>query len=319
MGDLGGNSSNDPRIPATLEDAMGEAVWTGSGAPSNDADPVFKPLTKDQSAKAIQDTKDAVKAIDDKFHMHFKDGSSEHTLVYSTAGADDVPELAAKAEQAYSTALRVFASQSKQVVLPGKLLVYILDKASLYQSFAKDADSYSVPKGVVGYTWFADDGSGGLHIVMGPPPDDLIDHNVKPIVAWQAAMTRTMTFAILNRFHSSRPVPAWVMQGLADVAADSILPQPLNRARAYLYSQQKGSNVIEVLNDKRDGDFSAHPLMQTLTETLLLRDRTAYGKFILAIKDGKPTSDALQSSYKWSFDQLGDAWTTYVKRFGTPS
>ena len=271
-------------------------------------------MTKDQTAKAIDDLKSAAKAADDKFHMHFNDAASEHTLVYSTAEESVVPELAAKAEQAYTAASRAFASQAKQIVLPGKLLVYVLDKDSLYQSFAKDSDHFDVPKGAVGYTWFADDGSGAVHIVMGPPPDDLVDRNVKPITAWQAALVRATTFAVMYRFHSGRPVPTWIMQGLADVTADSVLPQPANRVRAYLFSKQRNSDIVQVLEEKRTG-FADHPLMQTLTETLLLRDRVAYVKFILAIKDGKSSKDALQDSYHWNFNELADAWNTYVKRF----
>ncbi|HEX4123216.1 MAG TPA: hypothetical protein VHY37_00710, partial [Tepidisphaeraceae bacterium] len=194
------------------------------------------------------------------------------------------------------------------------LLVYIFDKPTQYESFAKENDSFDVPKGALGYTWFSDDGSGALHIVMGPPPEDLVNQTVKPIIAWQAALVRTMAFAAMYRFRSSRPVPTWTMQGLADVVADSVLPQPVNRTRAYLFSQRKNSNVVDVLNDKLK-DFAAHPLMQTLTETLLVRDRDAYVKFILAIKDGKSPADALQAAYKWNFDDLADAWTTYVKRF----
>jgi hypothetical protein len=310
----GGNNYNPLNTPLTLENAIGEAVWTGGGDNSDQAPQVYKPLTKDDLATATEALRTTAKALDDKYHMHFKDTSSAHTLIYATAPDSALPALSSKAEQAYSLAIRAFGPQSKQVVLPGKLLIYILDRASLYQSFAKDSDNFEVPKGALGYTWFADDGSGAVHIVMGPPPDDLKNQNVSPIMAWQAALVRATTFALVDRFHSDHPIPNWVIQGLADSAADSVLPQPLNRTRAYLMSQQKDFSLYDVLKDKRD-EFSAHPIMQTLTETLLLRDRASYVNFLLALKDAKPIDDALQSGYKWSFDQVAEAWGLYIKRF----
>jgi hypothetical protein len=320
-GGTGSGTSRNLTIAQTLDNSMGAAVWTDANADranSDQAPTIYKPLTKGESTKAIASLNDAAKAIDDKFHLDFKNASSTHTIIYSTAESSALSSLTSSAEMAYTSALRPFGYQSKQVVLPGKLLIYVLDKAAAYESFAKDNDNFDVPKGALGYTYFPDEsssGSGGvMHIVMGPPPEEMPDKTVKPITAWHAALVRAMTFALVDRFHTNRAVPTWVMQGLADVAADTVLPQPLNRTRAYLFSQQKDFHAIDVLNDKNT-DFSMHVVMQTLNESLLTHDRSDYVKFLFTIKDGKTAPDALQASYKLTFDQLDDGWTSYVKRF----
>ena len=303
----------------------GGASFVGSLTPPDEITK-FTSATKEQIAAALDTARKEQQAAADKLKIKFTELQTDHFIIFTDWETRHHDALKKEAEAAYSLVCKAFSAAVKESVFVGKLPIYVIAGPAAYQTFAKEIDSYDVPDWAIGYCWIGkkkgEDADAPaetkMHLVMGPFPTADKDDPAAPPVLWRGAMTRAETYAFIMRYRSNQPVPFWLMQGVADVIADGVLPNPILRQDAYLASVDSRFDPTDVITGKRLGP-DTHPVMQTLVETLMTKDRKALLGLVNSLKDGKSGPAALDEAYHWSYDAMQTAWRQYLKRFAPPN
>lgn len=121
-------------------------------------------------------------------------------------------------------------------------------------------------------------------------------------------------FGLIHRYRSGMPVPKWMRVGIAEWAAETIVPEfdgpSKRRAVAIDSCKQTGTIPFELLLDEGvvEGDIGTG-LSSALVRFLAEKDKTKYRQFCRAIKDGRSAEESLGLVYRWDY-------TALVKAFG---
>jgi hypothetical protein len=164
---------------------------------------------------------------------------------------------------------------------------------------------------VQGYYAGTDDGGGHLAMWKPQPSRDHPEHD--PVNQWAYTLTHEFTHAFVARYRSNRAIPTWLNEGIAEVIASRQFPRPMAVIRAKEFA---GNNepIDEIFAEDGFKGGGAYPVMRTLVETMIRRDRGTFLSFFNAIKDGTDAEKALRQFYGWDYKSLEMAWRQDLRR-----
>jgi len=185
----------------------------------------------------------------------------------------------------------------------GKGLVFVFQKADDYRQFQVRVHQTD-PGGSAGMCHCFGDGM--VHIAFYRQPDDLTFAHV---------LVHESVHGFVHRFRAPPTVPSWANEGLAEVIADELVPQPgrtkerESRAREAL--QQYGG--LGGMLDARHIAGWQYPVAETLCAFMIRQNKRNYVDFIVGIKEGLTWEESLEQRYKAPRDRLVRAFGESLK------
>lgn len=267
----------------------------------------YEQPTAQQEQAEIADARLQAKQIAARLGLHLHEIETDHCLIFTDWDEREDDFLRVNLEGAYAAVSRQFDLSAHQNIFIGRLPVYMLKDQEEFTRFAADVDHYAASPRVAGYYWGRSDGIG--HLVMWKPKID--DNNrAKAMRDWGYVLAHEFTHAFVARYRTNARIPTWLNEGLAEIVASSVFPRPKAREQARLMAADHPS--IASIFQAQHPDAPWYPVMQTLVQTLIARDRPAFLKMFDQIKAGASVEQALKNCYGWSESDLERAWRRYI-------
>jgi len=183
-------------------------------------------------------------------------------------------------------------------VWDGKALVFVFQSADDYRRFQLVIHNTDPGTSAGMCHCFGD---GRVHIAFYRQPDQLTFAHV---------LVHESVHGFIHRFRTPAVVPSWANEGLAEVIAAELVPQPGRPKERELASKMGLQSRPEL-----GGMFEAkhiqpwqYPVAETLCSYMIQQNRRGYVDFIVGIKDGLTWEQSLEQRYKAPRDRLVAAY-----------
>jgi hypothetical protein len=189
--------------------------------------------------------------------------------------------------------------------------VFMFDEFRPYRLFAENYSGIEVSQQVKGYFAAHRDGTG--HMAMWKPDvRDVPSRNIDDAKRfWAYVLTHEFTHAFIARYRNNRNLPTWLHEGIAEVIASGVFPDPRARQNARAFAS-RNRNIAPIFSENGFKGAEYYPVMRTVTELLVARSRKKFLDMIDEIKAGTPAEEALKKHYNWTYPQLEAAWRAYM-------
>lgn len=294
--------AGEPSKPMQRGSGRGEAIVRyGENSPEADAASIALSRQRKGEAEAILKVKLA-------------EVVSDHFLIYTDWDPAEHGFLKEQCEGAYRAVAKQFDRSPKDNVFVGKLPIYMFAKPELFRRFAKEVDDQDVPETVLGYFVPVDDMG---HMAMWKPAIGVgigaggtLDEAKRN---WARTLVHEFCHAFIHRYKSNARIPRWLNEGTAELISEATLPSNNYYANARAAAQQH-VDVSVLFDEEHLPTGAAYPVMMTLVECLVNRDRRAYLLLVNDLKDGVEPDAALLARYKLDYPGLAAAWQAYASK-----
>jgi hypothetical protein len=273
--------------------------WSAAATPAIPASkpaaaPKFTPATAAEIAtnkQATQDLADKAKAVTARTHLV----ETAHFLIYTAGDAASDSGLRTNCEKLYTALCEQFVIPVKDNIWAGKCPLYIFGDAADFKAFAKetkgqpDAAAYCVMR------------NSFVYVVLGP---------ARTTTGFFELLVHECTHAFMARYVSNRDVPIWVHEGVADLAAGTLVAGASaagKPAAATVKAIREKSDVLHVFDKVGLNKFD-YGIAQSFVQFLISRDRKAFADFVAALKQGQSEADALKEYFGYTRQTMVDAW-----------
>jgi hypothetical protein len=267
--------------------------------------------TPAQAKTAMAETRADASKVGKAMKIEFHELETEHFLIFTDWGPESDQFLKDNLEAAYKVVSKQFEIPADENVFAGKLGVFMFNS---HGDFLKSGQRFDkIPNGakgnnIVGY--FASAGEVVAHLATSKPdaPKGVSGDAVR--TEWAYVLTHEFTHAFVSRYRSPLHIPTWINEGIAEVVASQQFPRDVmpqarkmahNPAVARLFEEKAGIQGADM-----------YPVMRTLTEVLLLKDRQSFLKMFDELKTGASGAKALKDNYGWTSDDLQTYWRKYL-------
>lgn len=241
---------------------------------------------------------------------------TEHFLIFTDWPRLNRPRLATWCESMFSALADRFGVSREEPLFLAKCPVFAWSVTSRFQQFARKYDGFD-GRHSLGYTRSIE-ASGHVHmslLLQGNQPDDFD--------RFAGTLVHEGTHAFIHRLESTRLIPHWVNEGLAELVAEEVLGDRYDAAeKADLLAKQFVKfdwPIIPLL--ERDGPIAVHeyPLAHSVIRFLETRRRGGLADLVRHLKAGQSTTAALETAFPGiTLEALDTEWRAWV-RARTPS
>jgi hypothetical protein len=305
------------RANEILATAAGSAVAAQPSKPSTTPAPTTRPSyyiasTPEQDAAAIERAQQFSAAVADKLEITFTELQTPHFIVFTDWDPREFDFIKSNVEAAYAAVARQFEVPAKENIFVGKLPIFMFGRQEDFQTFSAEFHEMAPTPTLLGY--YAEYGNGRGHMAMWKPNVAAARGNLRQAERqWAYVLTHEFAHAFIARYHSHRPIPRWLNEGLAEVIAQRQFPDPQRRIQARQQALARYDFTFLFDDDNMPGG-EFYPVMHTMTEMLLVQDPRRFLEMFRAIKDGMEGQAALTKFYGVDHEQLIAAWRQYATR-----
>lgn len=242
---------------------------------------------------------------------------SDHFLIFTDFAERDRPELIDWCEQMYAALARQFRLKPDEPVFLAKCPIFAFRSKQRFRRFAKHFDGYDSVD-ALGYTRSIQ-ANGHVHVVLlrqGSSREDF--------APFACTLVHEGTHAFVHRLFTSRLIPHWVNEGLAELTAERVLGDrcPAKENAALLAKQfaTYGWPIHDFL--ARSGPLEVHeyPLAHSVIAYLESQGASCLTAFVRALKQG----DSIEAALAGAFDELAPArletdWREWARKTAPPS
>jgi hypothetical protein len=236
---------------------------------------------------------------------------SEHFLIWTDWEPRYRKRLGEWLESAYAALCRQFELDPAENVFLAKCPVFCFKARGKFQRFGRDFDGYDA-RDATGYTRSIES-NGHVHVVLlrqGRTPVDF------DRFAW--TLVHESTHAFVHRLHSSRLIPHWVNEGLAEWTAEAVLgdrcPAKEVASLASRVLVRHDVPTRPLLESAAPIEVHEYPIAHSTVAYLLFSDSTRFRGFLKSLKSGDEVGAALSASYEGlTIDQLESRWRQAVR------
>ncbi|RME40321.1 MAG: hypothetical protein D6788_03580 [Planctomycetota bacterium] len=242
---------------------------------------------------------------------------SPHFLIWTDWSARDRGRLPDWCEAMYAALCRQFGIDPTEPVFPAGCPLFCFESEKRFRRFAREFDGYG-GLDAVGYTRSIPE-NGHVHVVLlrkGRTPEDFD--------RFACTLVHEGTHAFLHRLFTTRLIPHWVNEGIAEMMTERVLGDrcPAGEkadllARQYArYDWPVGDWV------RRAGPIEVHeyPLACSLVTFLEGQGTERFRAFVRDLKNGESLEAALARRYDgWSMETFLRRWREHVRRDGSPA
>jgi hypothetical protein len=264
--------------------------------------PKYRKTTPADAKAAMALTRDAAKKISEAMHLNLKEVVSDHFLVFTDWDPSSYGFIRQNLEAANTCVAKQFDISPSENIFVGKLGVYMFNKHADFLKFAAAYDHLPPDNEIAGY--YASGGGEMPHLVMSKPNYGA-GHQKE--IEWAYVLTHEFTHAFVARYRSSRRIPTWINEGIAEVIASSQFPRDVKSdAVAVASSHQSLAPLFSDRAGMQPGEM--YPVMRTVTEVLISTSRKKFLAMFDELKAGAPGAKALMDNYGLTFDDLERGW-----------
>lgn len=237
---------------------------------------------------------------------------TDHFLIWTDWRKRQRARLADLCESMYRALCAQFDFDPERSVFLWKCPVFCWRTKGRFRRFAQRIDGYDGVN-AIGYTRSIEK-NGHVHLVLLRNGTSQADFD-----RFACTLVHEGTHAFLHRYHTTRLIPHWINEGLADLMAERVLGDRCpNAENADLLARQY------VRYDWPIGDLLAHsgpiavhqyPLAHSVVAYLVSQDKAAFAELIRSLKEGAALADAVAQNYGgMELASLEEAWRSDVRR-----
>jgi|GEM_PF-2367206 len=284
----------DPSLKEAVELSLAGKDPDGTPRFVGTADPKrWGALSDETMVAGVESLRGFCKRTQEELQIELNLYESGRFLLLTDTDEEQVKSLSIKMVEGYHAIAERLGDDPSGNVFVGKCLVVLFDKRVDYIRFQLQMHKTDAR------------GTGGLCHGFG-------DGHVH-VAAYQRANPRQtnhivvheLVHAYLHRYRSPVPLDDWVNEGLAEHLAHEIEPPPgenLYLKTRFALEGKKG--LGEGFFEDENLKAWQYDVAGALTSFLIERGKHAYPLLIQAIKDGKPTTEALESVYRMTPREL---------------
>jgi len=235
---------------------------------------------------------------------------TDHFLIWSDLDKHTRRRLGNWCENMYVALCDVFGFDSSQDIFLAKCPVFCWRSKGRFLKFARSFDGYDL-KDAVGYTRSIE-ASGHVHIVL-----FMDGRREADLDRFSCTLVHEGAHAFVHRFHSSKLIPNWVNEGIADLTAERVLGDRCftGEKTALLARQYARYNwsIGDLMATTSPIEIHQYPLAQNIVEYLESLDRQRFVGFLKGLKEGAKVDQALAANYDGASPaQLEAGWRSWI-------
>ena len=236
---------------------------------------------------------------------------SPHFLIYTDFETRFRPELANSCETMYAALCRRFGLAVEEPVFPAKCPVFAFQSKRRFEKFARYFDGYDGVS-AIGYTRSIE-ANGHVHLVLHRQGRTDFDRD-----RFDCTLAHEGTHAFLHRLYTSRLIPHWINEGLADLTAAQVLgdrcPAAGNAALLARQFVRYDWPIMPLLESTAPIEVHQYPLAHSVIAYLESRGAEHLAAFIKNIKNGATVEKSLANQFDGlSLTQLDLDWRKWVR------
>jgi cytochrome c553 len=260
-------------------------------------------LTDEEQAEAIRE----LKAFADGTRKGKAGGlrllETKFFLFYTDLPATEAENWAGLLDRMYARLAELFAVEKDVNVWRGKALVFVFSKADDYRQFQLESH-HTDPGNSAGMCHERSDGF--VHIAFYRQPKDLDFAHV---------LVHESVHGFIHRYRGPVHIPSWANEGLAEVIATELVPQPseANRRRIEARELLQLRGAGDRFFTSRQIDAWQYPVAEQFCSFMIQANKRGYVNFINGLKDGLSVDDAFEQKYGAPKDRVMAA---YIESMG---
>lgn len=235
---------------------------------------------------------------------------TEHFLIWTDWAQRDRLRLSQWCEAMYTALCHQFDLDPTKTLFLAKCPIFCWRSGSRFRKFAKTFDGYSGADSI-GYTRSIEK-NGHVHLALlrrGRSPEDFD--------LFASTLVHEGTHAFVHRLFSTRLIPHWVNEGLAELMAERVLGDrcPAGEKASLLARQYARYNwsVGAMLSRSKPIEVHEYALAHSLIEHLESSGRLRFADFIRRLKNGETLIEAVSGSYDgMTLSELESSWRKRV-------
>lgn len=232
---------------------------------------------------------------------------TEHFLVFSDMAPSERRVVVGLLDRMYDTLLRALEIPLETRMYNGKCAVFIFDTRDRFLSFEKQAFNYNGSK-------FA-----GLHHPRGRW-SHIVFYKLGSQDEFLSLLVHEATHSFMHRYRTSRTLPTWANEGLADYVAGFVVSSSNSPTLHWAWAKQfimQGKNPRDIMRlTYRDGSWPneySYPVSHMLVRFMLKHKPREFKAWIDAIKAGAPWEKALETHFGVSADVLAQGFADAMR------
>jgi hypothetical protein len=236
---------------------------------------------------------------------------TRYFLLYAATRPEAVAECARSLDAMYEKVLELFGIPAGLNLFWGKAVILLQPDQDTFRLVERAAFGQMTPPGVV-----------GLCHQVGP--------QVFVNIFWSddqdrfdSTLLHEAVHGIMHRYHSPARLPAWADEGLCEyIAAASFASSPVDRERRPQAVDfiRSGGDVAQIMRlSYQDGTWPGpgavgYAVGYAVVELMIRQQPQRFGRWIRAVKGGKPWEQALAEDFGYSTDQFAATATDWYRR-----
>lgn len=250
----------------------------------------------DSSVKTLKKFADDTKErVNDRLRLY----ETKYFLFYSDLDPREANNWAGLLDKMYARLCTLFGVKKDTNVWRGKALVFVFQHQNDYQTFQTEMHGTDA-------SWSAgmchSFGDGMVHIAFYRQSNQLTFAHV---------LVHESVHGFIHRYRSPVSIPSWINEGLAEVLASELVPEPGRPERIRQHArnnvQEQGGLPASFFADRQIRPW-AYPVAEALTTFMIVNKKKGYVEFINGIKDGLKWEKALEEKFGASRDKLSTAF-----------
>lgn len=236
---------------------------------------------------------------------------TRYFLLYAATRPEAVAECARSLDAMYEKVLELFGIPAGLNLFWGKAVILLQPNQDTFRLVERAAFGQMTPPGVV-----------GLCHQVGP--------QVFVNIFWSddqdrfdSTLLHEAVHGIMHRYHSPARLPAWADEGLCEyIAAVSFGSSPVDRERRpqAIDFIRSGGDVAQIMRlNYQDGSWPGpgavgYAVGYAVVELMIRQQPQRFGRWIRAVKGGKPWEQALAEDFGYTTDQFAATATEWYRR-----
>lgn len=273
-----------------------------------EAPKVWPKLTPQQQQQAVADLKQLAATLPRSTATPMIAVETPLFLVYTDLTRTDAARAAAMLDQLYARLAQLFGVEKGANIWAGKAMVILFKRIEDFRTFETNVMKTDMKENKTGYCHWWDDGRVLIAAFRSSHPQE-----------FSHLLVHETVHGFVHRHRSPVEMPSWLGEGLAEVIAAELVPQPhparLRRlqAQATLRSGPPGDAFFkaqQIANDQ-------YAVAEALTAFLIARDSAAYVRFVNSVKDRVTVDEAIEKEFGMPRAKLVDEFVKAMGQDGT--
>jgi len=309
------NESDNDASTADLDDNDSADAGDGNDGSTSDLAPLprgdgLTPLPPEDRERVMAIYHGFGDSVRENICANLKLIETEHFLIWTDWGGYDRDRLGPWCEAMFDKLREQFRLPADDRVFLAKCPIFCWQSMARFRRFARLYDGFEADN-AIGYTRSMES-TGHVHVVLLRQGRSPADYD-----RFAATLVHEGTHAFVHRLYSTRLIPHWVNEGLAEWVSEIVLDDrsPAGEKAELLARQYVRFDwpIEGFLASSAPLAVEQYPLAHSVVSFLLERDEDAFIGLVRSLKEGKMITQALADNYDGlTLGGLEESWRAWV-------